>query len=99
GKANRIWVMDRGMISEENVRYLQLARRRSIVGTPKGMLRRFEPELLAKDWHQVYAGLEVRFCPAPGGEEIFLLCRSAPRSENERAIHERSKRRIEEGSE
>ena len=37
GKAKRIWVMDRGMISEENVRYLQEAGRRYIVGTPKGM--------------------------------------------------------------
>src|SRR5437879_1416220 len=63
------------------------------------MLRRFERELLAKDWHQVYAGLEVRFCPAPGGEEIFLLCRSAQRREKERAIHERFEKRIEEGLE
>lgn len=97
GKAKRIWVMDRGMISEENVRYLQEAGRRYIVGTPKSMLRRFERELLAKDWHQVHEGLEVRFCPAPGGKEIFLLCRSAQRREKERAIHERFEKRIAEG--
>ena len=99
GKAKRIWVMDRGMISEENVRYLQEAGRRYIVGTPKSMLRRFERELLAKDWQQVHEGLEVRFCSAPGGKEIFLLCRSAQRREKERAIHERFERRIEEGLE
>ena len=99
GKAKRIWVMDRGMISEENVRYLQEAERRYIVGTPKSMLRRFERELLAKDWHQVHKGLEVRFCPTPGGQEIFLLCRSAQRREKERAIHERFEKRIEEGLE
>ena len=99
GKANRIWVMDRGMISEENVRYLKEAGRRYIVGTPKGMLRRFERELLAQDWHQVHAGLEVRFCPAPGGEELFVLCRSAQRKEKEQAIHERFEKRIEEGLE
>jgi hypothetical protein len=73
GKAQRIWVMDRGMISEENVRYLKEGGRRYIVGTPKSMLRRYERELLAKDWHQVHEGLEVQFCPTPGGEEIFLL--------------------------
>jgi len=99
GKANRIWVMDRGMISEENVRYLKEAGRRYIVGTPKGMLKRFERELLAQDWHQVHIGLEVRFCPAPGGEELFVLCRSAQRKEKEQAIHERFEKRIEEGLE
>ena len=99
GKANRIWVMDRGMISEENVRYLKEAGRRYIVGTPKGMLKRFERELLAQDWHQVHTGLEVRFCPAPGGEELFVLCRSAQRKEKEQAMHERFEKRIEEGLE
>ena len=99
GKANRIWVMDRGMISEENVRYLKEAGRRYIVGTPKGMLKRFERELLAQDWHQVHIGLEVRFCPAPGGEELFVLCRSAQRKEKEQAIHERFEKRIEVGLE
>ena len=99
GKANRIWVMDRGMISEENVRYLKEAGRRYIVGTPKGMLKRFERELLAQDWHQVHIGLEVRFCPAPGGEELFVLCRSAQRKEKEQAMHERFEKRIEEGLE
>ena len=99
GKANRIWVMDRGMISEDNVRYLKEAGRRYIVGTPKGMLRRFERELLAQDWHQVHTGLEVRFCPAPGGEELFVLCRSAQRKEKEQAMHDRFEKRIEEGLE
>ena len=97
GKANRIWVLDRGMVSEENLRFLQEAKRRYIVGTPKGMLKRFEPELRSKDWKQVREGLEVRFCPAPGGEEIFLLCRSAQRKEKEQAMHERFEKRIEDG--
>jgi transposase len=81
GRANRIWVLDRGMVSEENVRFLKEAKRRYIVGTPKGMLKRFEGELRAKGWNQVREGLEVRLCPAPGEEEVFLLCRSAQRKE------------------
>src|SRR5258705_2754192 len=97
GTANRIWVLDRGMVSEENLRFLKEAKRRYIVGTRKGMLKRFEPELRSKDWKQVREGLEVRFCPAPGGEEIFLLCRSAQRKEKEQAMHERFEKRIEEG--
>lgn len=48
GKANRIWVMDRGMVSEDNVEFLKKGGRRYIVGTPKGMLKRFGQELLAK---------------------------------------------------
>jgi transposase len=99
GKANRIWVLDRGMVSEENLRFLQEAKRRYIVGAPKGMLKRFEPELRSKDWKQVREGLEVRLCPAPGGEEIFLLCRSAQRKEKEQAMHERFEKRIAEGLE
>src|SRR3989454_468772 len=99
GKARRIWVLDRGMVSEENVRYLKQAGRRYIVGTPKGLLKRFEGELRAKGWQQVREGLEVRFCPAPGGEEVFLLCRSAQRKEKEQARHERFEKRIEEGLE
>src|SRR3984893_8659569 len=99
GRANRIWVLDRGMGSEENVRYLKEAKRRYIVGTPKSVLKRFEGELRAKDWHPVREGLEVRFCAAPGGEEVFLLCRSAQRKEKEQAMHERFEKRIEEGLE
>lgn len=53
GKANRIWVLDRGMVSEENVRFLKQEQRRYIVGTPKAMLKRFEGELRARDWQQV----------------------------------------------
>ena len=98
GKASRIWVLDRGMVSEE-VRFLKQERRRYIVGTPKAMLKRFAGELRAHDWQQVREGLEVRFCPAPGGDEIFLLCRSAQRKEKEQAMHERFEKRIEEGLE
>ena len=99
GKANRIWVLDRGMVSAENLRFLQEAQRRYIVGTPKGMLKRFEPELRSKDWKQVREGLEVLWCPAAGGEELFLLCRSAQRKEKEQAMHERFEKRIAEGLE
>jgi len=81
------------------VQFLKEAGRRYIVGTPKGLLKRFERELLAQDWHQAHTGLEVRFCPAPGGEELFVLCRSAQRKEKEQAMHERFEKRIEEGLE
>jgi transposase len=97
GRAARIWVLDRGMVSEENVEFLKQGERRYIVGTPKSMLKRYERELLAKDWRTVHEGLEVRLCPAADGAEVFILCRSAQRQQKEQAIHARFEKRIEEG--
>jgi transposase len=97
GRASRIWVMDRGMAGEDNVRFLREGGRRYTVGTAKNSLRKFERELRAEDWRQVHQGLEVRITPAPGGEEVFILCRSAERRAKEQAMHERFERRIEEG--
>jgi transposase len=89
--------MDRGMISQENIDYLKEGGRRYIVGTPKGMLKRFERELLSQDWEVIRQGLEVRRVAGPEGDETFILCRSADRAQKERAMHERFERRIEEG--
>jgi len=97
GAAGRIWVMDRGMISEENLEYLKDGGRRYIVGTPKSQLRRFEQELLRSDWQQVREGLEVRLCPSPDGKESFILCRSSARAIKEKQIHDRFEKRMEKG--
>lgn len=95
GRAKRIWVMDRGMVSDENIAFLQNRKARFIVGTPKSMLRRFEQDLLAKDWEAVHEGVDVRLCEGPDGKELFVLCRSRDRREKERAMHERFVTRIE----
>lgn len=97
GKAGRIWVMDRGMVSEKNLTFLKAGGRKYIVGTPKGQLRQFEQELLGEDWEEIREGLEVKKCPSPDGKETFILCRSAARQEKEKAIHERFEKRIDEG--
>jgi len=97
GRADRIWVMDRGMVSEEKVAWLKAGGRRYILGTPKAMLRRFERQLLEGPWETIREGLEVQRCPSPDGTETFILCRSRARQEKERAIHERFERRIEKG--
>ncbi len=97
GKSNRIWVMDRGMISEENMAFLKEEPRRYIVGTPKSMLKQFEQQLLDENWHAIREGLEVKLCASPDGEaETFILCRSRDRGEKEKAMHERFAKRIEE---
>jgi len=99
GRSNRIWVMDRGMISDEHIEFLQQQGRRYLVGTPKGALKKFEQELLSEQWETVREGLEVKKCPSPDGRETFILCRSADRREKEKAMHERFAKRIREGLE
>ena len=97
GKSDRVWIMDRGMASPDNLELLQEEGRRYILGTPRGQLKRFEKELLTQDWKQVHEGLEVKLCSAPpdGNEhEIFILCRSASRREKEQAIHDRFVERL-----
>jgi transposase len=96
GRANRIWVMDRGMVSEENMGLLTKEGRRYILGTQRGQLKKYEEELLKGDWQEVQAGLEVKRVDSPDGKEVFILCRSRDRAEKEKAIHDRFEQRIEE---
>jgi hypothetical protein len=87
GRADRIWVGDRGMVSANNIAFLKQSGRRYIVGTPKSMLKQFERELLAEDWRSIREGLEVKLCPSPDGDETFVLCRSRDRREKEKAMN------------
>jgi transposase len=109
GKSDRIWVMDRGMISEDNIEFLREGGRRDIVGTPKSMLKKFEQEILKEDWHSIRDGLEVKIVPWPKSDddeastsesdsspERFILCRSRDRSEKEEGITQRFEKKIEE---
>jgi len=96
GRANRIWAMDRGMVSDENIEFLKQSGRRYIIGTPKSMLRKFEQQLLDDNWDTIREGLEVKKCAAPDGDETFILCRSRERREKEKAMHERFEKRIEQ---
>jgi hypothetical protein len=97
GRPERLWVLDRGLVSEDNLAFLRARGARYIVGTPRATLHRFEQELVEHDWHEVQDGIEVQAHPSPHGAETFLVCRSADRREKERAIHERFLRRIETG--
>jgi transposase len=89
GAAERIWAMDRGMVSEENLDYLREKGALYIVGTPRGRLKHFEKQLLEKkDWQEVEPGVEVKLLPHPDGEshERYVLCRSRARHEKEAAM-------------
>jgi hypothetical protein len=96
GIAERVWVMDRGMMSAENVEWLQETGHRYLLGTAKSELKRWSREIAEeRDWQQVHEGVEAKLCPGPQGSETFLLCRSADRREKEKAMHERFAKRIE----
>jgi transposase len=98
GKVNRVWVMDRGMVSGENIAWLNSTKRRYVVGTARAELKRWAKPLADKtDWRQIGEDVEVKICRGPDGRETFLLCRSASRMEKEKAMHERFSQRIEEG--
>jgi transposase len=88
GKAERIWVMDRGIPTEE---VLEEMRRSEtpiyyLVGTPKGSLTRHEQELLERPWQVVREGVQVKLLPQEG--ELLVLAQS-----NDRVSKERSMRR------
>jgi transposase len=98
GKVNRVWVMDRGMVSAETIAWLHSTGRRYVIGTARSELGRFAKQIAEKtDWRQLREDVEVKVCRGPDGSETFLLCRSASRSEKEKAMHERFSKRIEEG--
>jgi transposase len=97
GQAQRIWVMDRGMISENNIDFLRARQARYLVGTPKSQLKHFEAQLLDQEnWAEVQEGVEVKLVPHPDGgtDEQFVLCRSSARRKKEAAMIELARQRL-----
>ena len=91
GKANRTWVMDRGVPTEEVLREMREASSpvRYLVGTPRGRLMRLEKEFLKLPWIQVKDFVEVKLLPQQG--ELYILALSQGRRRKERAMRRRLK--------
>lgn len=97
GKAKRVWVFDRGVVSEENLEFLRERGAKYVVGTLRGLLKDFSKEIDSGGWANVERGVEVKIARHPEyGAEKFILCRSEGRKEKERAILERQVKRLEE---
>ena len=96
GKAKRVWVTDRGMVSEENLEFLRARGARYLVGTPKSQLRRYHADLLdPAGWTTLREGLDVKLVATPdGAAERLVLCRSRDRAAKERAMLERQMDRL-----
>ena len=94
GKAERIWVMDRGIPTEE---VLEEMRRSDppvyyLVGTPKGRLSRYEKALTERPWHKVRDGVEVKLLPQD--QEVYVLAHSRDRTHKERSMRQRQLKRL-----
>jgi transposase len=89
GKARRIWVFDRGIVSEENLAAIRKRDGQYLTGTPRSQMKQFEAELLKEDWTRVRPEVEVKKVAIPEGEETYILCRTSGRKEKEKAIRKR----------
>jgi transposase len=89
GKAERIWVMDRGIPTEAVLEEMRSADPPAsyLVGTPKGRLSRLEQQLLTKPWHEARPGVDVKLLPQDG--ELYVLAQSIDRVAKERAMRRR----------
>ena len=89
GKANRIWVMDRGIPTEKVLAEMRAADPpiSYLVGTPKGRLSKLEKDLVALPWQAVRQGVNVKLLPQE--QELYVLAQSLPRIHKERAMRRR----------
>jgi transposase len=95
GKARRVWIFDRGIVSEQNLATVRKHGGRYLVGTARRKLQQFEAELLKDDFEKIRPDVEVKQIPIPGGEETYILCRTTGRKEKEKAIRSRFVSKIE----
>ena len=96
GLADRVWVMDRGMMSRKNIAWLQKTGRKYVLGASRQEVKRWRQQIVDESgWQTVREGVEAKL--ARDGTETFVLCRSAERRQKEKAMHERFALRIEEG--
>jgi transposase len=95
GKARRVWIFDRGVVSEENLVAIRKRGGQYLVGTARSKLKQFEQELLKDDFEKIRPEVEVKQIRIPGGEETYILCRTMGRKEKEKAIRSRFVAKIE----
>jgi len=94
GKARRIWIMDRGIPTEDVLTEMRECDPpvHYLVGTPKGRLGKLEAELLPLDWQKAREGVEVKLLPRTG--ELYVLARSRDRVAKERAMRRRELKKL-----
>jgi len=95
GKARRVWVMDRGIPTEETLREMREEGVAYLVGTPRSLLGKLEKELVDRPWEQVHDGVQVKLLEQEN--ELYVLARSNDRQKKEEAIRRRKLKRLMHG--
>jgi transposase len=91
GRANRIWVMDRGIPTEESLTKMRAMGASYLVGTPKGRLTRLEQAFLGQPWARVREGVQVKRLATE--EDVYVLAQSDARIDKERGMRRKRLRR------
>ena len=95
GKARRVWLMDRGIPTEQSLAVMRESKIDYLVGTPRRLLDEFQGELSVKDWQQVNDSVRVKYIKTDG--EYYVLARSEARLAKERAMRKRKLRKYLDG--
>jgi transposase len=95
GVARRVWVFDRGVVSEKNLKLLRARKMPYVCGTPRSALKAFEKELTSRNWEQVREEVEIHRVPRVSGKETYLLVRSTGRRLKENAMRDLKMARLE----
>ena len=94
GTAQRVWVMDRGMISAEVLAFLSKPARKYLLATRRSELTRFHKHLTGGKWQRLDGHPDIVVKPLKQGKSAYLLAQSAPRRKKERAIRRRQRRAL-----
>jgi hypothetical protein len=94
GRAERIWVMDRGIPTEEVLRQMRMSDPPVfyLVGTPKGRLNRYEKAFMDQPWHKVRDGVDVKLWGEDN--EVYVFAQSRDRIHKERSMRRRQLKRL-----
>jgi transposase len=92
GKMNRLWIMDRGIPTEEALEQMRAEGASYLVGTPRGRLSKLEDQLISQPWKQVQSQIEVKL--ARDGEDLYVLTRSGGRCDKERSMRRRKLKKL-----
>src|ERR1017187_2735034 len=88
GRARRIWIFDRGIVSEANLQRLRERDGQYVVGTPRHRLHDYEKELLEGSWQRINESVQVQLIARE--QETYVLARSVERAKKEEAMRPRA---------
>lgn len=92
GKRNRLWIMDRGIPTEEALEQMRVEGASYLVGTPRGRLSKLEDQLFGQPWKKVQDQIEVKL--ARDKEDLYVLTRSGGRRDKEQSMRRRRLRKL-----